>query len=224
MILKIISIVLIILSCLLLLIALSKVTVTINLELANDINQLSVNISSLYGLLHKTWNYSLTNIVADQADYLHNYSEPAAKKLTDNETEMNLLARISQYKQALAKALHYVDLYKVATYFLKKVKVNEFRWLTIIGTGKANTTAIIVGQLWSLKAMFLGLVGNFCHVKHNPHFNIVPNFYGRQFQVSFKCIVQLKIGHAILTALKLLKEWQRINQKVKRKTEVQAPT
>ncbi|WP_409297225.1 DUF2953 domain-containing protein [Peribacillus sp. SCS-26] len=98
--------------------------------------------------------------------------------------------------------------------FLKKVKIRKFDWQTVIGTGNAAHTAVLTGAVYGIKSTIIGVLTHYLVVDEMPHYKIEPLYQGEYSRTSLLCIVEFKIGNAILTGLLILREWNKHRQPV----------
>ncbi|HAQ08870.1 MAG TPA: hypothetical protein DCR24_15690, partial [Bacillus bacterium] len=62
--------------------------------------------------------------------------------------------------------------------------------------------------IWSVKGGLIGVLSHYMKLKDMPVISITPNFQYAITQTSFKCIFQVRVGHAILAGIKLVKYWK----------------
>ncbi len=67
---------------------------------------------------------------------------------------------------------------------------------------------MISGALWTLKGSIVGLLSHYLKLRQMPNLSVTPHFQFVILQTRLTCIFQLRIGHAILAGLKLLKFWK----------------
>ncbi|MGV2522327.1 UNVERIFIED_CONTAM: DUF2953 domain-containing protein [Bacillus thuringiensis] len=88
--------------------------------------------------------------------------------------------------------------------FLKRVKINGWKWHTQIGAGDAASTGIVTGYAWGTKGMAAGVVGQYMHIVDVPEFEITPVFQGKGFASRCELTASFRIFRTIKTAMKLL--------------------
>ncbi len=93
--------------------------------------------------------------------------------------------------------------HRIAKSFLKKVKVDKFRWDTRVGTGDAAETGIICGLIWGVKGSVAGMISNYMSLKSMPRIHVSPSFNRKIFTVQFQCIVRMRIGNLIVAGIRL---------------------
>ena len=93
--------------------------------------------------------------------------------------------------------------------FLKKVRVTKLEWYTAVGTGDAALTGMLTGAIWTVKGSIIGLISHyFLHSKSVPVMSVQPYFQMKVAQTTFKCMLQFRIGHAIVAGIKIIKFWK----------------
>ncbi len=78
----------------------------------------------------------------------------------------------------------------------------------MIGIGDAAHTATITGVLWSVKGGLIALLSHYFRLKEMPALFITPNFQRPDIQTHLKCMIQFRIGNAMLAGIKLVKYWK----------------
>ncbi|KMY51256.1 DUF2953 domain-containing protein [Peribacillus loiseleuriae] len=92
--------------------------------------------------------------------------------------------------------------------FLNKVKVKTFQWHSLIGTGDAVLTGISVGGSYAIKGSIIGLLSRYIRFKEMPIYSITPDYQKASASTSFFCIVEFRIGHAIVAGIKIFRYWK----------------
>lgn len=122
----------------------------------------------------------------------------------------------SSFMQQLQKTGQF---HRITKSFLKKVKVEKFRWKTSIGTGDAAETGLICGLIWGVKGSVAGMISNYMTLKSIPRIQVSPSFNRKIFSLSFQCIVRMRIGNLIVAGIRLWinlrkgrdHKWQKMN-------------
>ncbi|HHW42902.1 MAG TPA: DUF2953 domain-containing protein [Desulfotomaculum sp.] len=95
-------------------------------------------------------------------------------------------------------------LWPALRYFLHRLELRHFQWRTLVGLPDAAQTGLAVGGLWSLKGLVLtGLYRMFKGKSAPPDVAVVPCFTGPAFGLLFHCIFTIRIGHIMVTVIKL---------------------
>ncbi|MCF8011002.1 MAG: DUF2953 domain-containing protein [Clostridiales bacterium] len=90
---------------------------------------------------------------------------------------------------------------------IKNIKIQRFSWDTELGFSDAALTGMSVAALWSIKGTVLSIFYNFMGTKTNPRVVINPVYGQNLFTTSLNCIFEIRPGHIIITALKILSSY-----------------
>ena len=112
---------------------------------------------------------------------------------------------IHNFKQLIT---HIAGLHKIIRNFLKKVTLRNIEWHTMVGVSDAAATGVITGALWAAKGGVIGILSHYMKLKEMPVMTITPSFQQTISITSFKCMIQVRVGHAILAGIKLVKYWK----------------
>ena len=115
---------------------------------------------------------------------------------------------------------HVISFHRIVRYFLRKVSVRKLEWHSVIGVGNAALTGTLTGALWSVKGGVLGVISNYMRLKDMPNLSITPSFQKAYSQTQLSCMIQFRIGYAMVAGLKLVKFWKGGKPKFKTKTVV----
>lgn len=96
------------------------------------------------------------------------------------------------------------EIHSVIKKNLKKVKINQWRWHSQIGTGDAASTGIVTGFAWSTKGMVVGVVGEYMHIIDIPELEITPVFQGKGFASRCELTASFHIYRSIIAVFMLL--------------------
>lgn len=115
--------------------------------------------------------------------------------------ENKVMAQIDSIGEIVKKLQ---EIHSVLKKNLKKVKINQWRWHSQIGTGDAASTGIITGFAWSIKGMVVGIAGEYMHIINIPELEITPVFQGKGFASTCELTVSFHIYRSIITVFMLL--------------------
>ncbi|MCM3734332.1 DUF2953 domain-containing protein [Bacillus cytotoxicus] len=87
--------------------------------------------------------------------------------------------------------------------FLQKVKINNWRWRSQIGTGDAASTGLVTGYVWSVKGMIVGITGHYVHIISAPQLEITPIFQGKTMASHCELTASFRIYRAVKAAIRL---------------------
>lgn len=203
-----------ILLLLILLILITKVNVKLNYYRGQGNDDLSIELRAWFGIIRykikipyiKVAEDSPT-IVARKKTIKGNRAENPKEKEEKKEKLVaeELLNSLNDTKVLLK---HVVGLHKIIRSFLRKVKVRNLQWDTEIGIGDAAITGILIGAFWAVKGSLVSIVSHYMRLIEMPKIIITPNFHQAISKTRFQCMFQVRIGHAIFAAIKLVKFWK----------------
>ena len=206
-----IGIVLLILLFLLLVIILTKLSVYINYYHGQDNDDLAITIKAWYGLITYKIAIPLIKIDKNSASIIYKEKiktgpeETTKKEETKKFTVERLLNDLHDLKELIN---HVVSLHKIVRHFLRKVMIKKIEWNSMVGVGYAAHTGMLVGALWSVKGGLIGILSNYMRLMEMPKIMITPNFQKSISQTRFTCMIQFRIGNAMLAGIKLVKYWK----------------
>lgn len=113
--------------------------------------------------------------------------------------------KIKKYQEVSQHLVHNVDhFYRILRQFLQHLTCEKFVWQTLVGTGNAAETGVLVGALWGIKSFLLSLVGRSIKWKKPPSIHIHPAFSEAVLEFKFHSIISFRFGHAILAISRVL--------------------
>ncbi|PGY09990.1 hypothetical protein COE25_16340 [Bacillus sp. AFS031507] len=207
--------VLLVLSILLLLFILilfTKLTILINYYHYNDNDELKIKLKIWFGLIKYTINVPLIkvddnspSIVVESNTKMGDSAGESAKKGSNQITTEDVETNLSNAKKLLN---HVFGLHRIVRKFFRKVTMKGLEWNTLIGLGDAAHTGTITGAIWAFKGSIIGLLSQYFKLKEMPKITVTPHFQAAVIQTRFTCIIQFRIGYAILAGLKLFRFWK----------------
>lgn len=187
-----------------------KITIKIRYYHAKDNDDLLIEIKALYGMIRYKKKIPLIKIddnspsvVIKEETVPTEASE--VKEKTKQFTPKEILNTLWNIKHFLE---HVVNLHRIIRFFLSKVKVKDIEWNTIVGLGDAAHTGTITGAIWAAKGAIMGIVSSYMKMVNMPKMNIYPQFQQLTTETLFKCMIQFRVGHAILAGIKIVKYWR----------------
>lgn len=201
-------IVLIILLLLILLIIISKITILLSYHHIKDDDQLTIKFRIWFGLIRYTISVPVIKIDDDSPEIVYKKESGAEGKQkveTKDVTADNFVTSLKDSKELLQ---HVVSFNKIVRHFLRKVSIKKLKWHSVIGVGDAAHTASITGVLWSVKGSLIALLSHYFRLKEMPALAITPNFQRLDIQTHLECMIQFRIGNAMLAGIKLVKYWK----------------
>lgn len=119
----------------------------------------------------------------------------------DGGIENKIMAQLDSIGELIKKLQ---EIHTIIKGFLKRVKINGWKWHSQIGTGDAASTGIVTGYAWGTKGMAAGVVGQYMHIVDIPEFEITPVFQGKGFASKCELTASFRIVRTVKTAVKLL--------------------
>lgn len=199
------------LTVLILIILITKVKIFLDYFHGNDNDHLKITIKAWGGLIKYKVEIPVIKvddntptIVAEQKIS----TGPDENMKQDKTTQVgktDLLNSLNDFKQLLT---HVAGLHKIIRNFLSKITLRKIEWHTMVGVGDAAATGVITGAFWAVKGGVIGLLSHYMKLKDMPVMSITPSFQHAVSITSFKCMIQVRVGHAILAGIKLVKYWK----------------
>ncbi|QQK77318.1 DUF2953 domain-containing protein [Salicibibacter cibarius] len=127
------------------------------------------------------------------------------KRKTKQSEKKGTPTDVEKQKETAQSALNRVtDFTKIVGQFLKNIRVHEFRWESVLGTGDAATAGTLSGFAWMGKSAVFALIAKLMTVRHMPHLNVTPVFQAAFFRTSLTCIVSFSVGNAMRGLIRVL--------------------
>lgn len=169
----------------------------------NDL--IAVSFTTLFGFIKYKIEFPMINwIISLQEEPVLEVDAEIDKndKPQQKQKKRNLFdpKEIGNYQNQIGSFLerHFKDLY----YIGRKTSVKTLQWKTVLGTGDAAITGILIGVIWTIKGMLISILQN--HITcEETDILVQPNFREQQFMTYVNSIIQIKTGHIIIAALKL---------------------
>lgn len=192
---------------LILILIFTKLTVHINYYHHNDNDDLKVEFKIFFGLIKYKLKVPLIKIDDDSPSIVVKGSTSMA---SSEETEQQITPKkvkksINGTKEFVQHVFH---MNVIVRKFLQRMSIKQFEWHSLIGLGDAAHTGMITGALWTVKGSVVGLLSRYLKLKEMPNLSVTPHFQFTVIQTRLTCIIQFRIGYAILAGLKLIKFWK----------------
>lgn len=102
-----------------------------------------------------------------------------------------------------------VHLHRILKMLLKHIKVKHFEWISRVGTGDAASTGVVVGVGWNVKNIVAQIISTYFSLRTIPRMDVIPDFQRQCMDTEFKCMIQLRIGHAIIAGIRILLNYRK---------------
>ncbi len=205
---------------LILLIVVTRLTIFIDVNHSQDDDHIKIKFSIWFGLIRYTINVPMVAIDEETPSIVFKKEKKAniasdEKKKTVKFSFHNLMDSIHDSKEILYRV---IDLVPILKHFLKKISVSKFEWHSHIGIGDAAHTGIITGLGWSIKGTIVGVISQYFNLKTYPDYSITPSFQVAVSETKLRCMIQFRIGYAIVAGIKVMKRWRGSLPKFKSKS------
>lgn len=196
---------------LVIIILITKVKIFLDYFHGNDNDHLKVTVKAWGGLLKYKVDIPVIKIDDNSPTLIAEKKiqsgpgETETKEKTSQMDKNDFLTSLSDFRHLLA---HIVGFHKIVRGFLAKVTVRNIEWHTMVGVGDAAATGVLTGAFWAVKGGIIGIISSYMKLKEMPIMSITPSFQYAVSITSFKCMFQVRVGHAILAGIKMVKYWK----------------
>ncbi len=198
---------------LLVIIFITKLTITVSLYHGNDNDHFKVMLRAWYGILKYTIDIPMVKVDDDGPNVVLEEKKKAGdagsySKEKEEKKKVTPSEFMNSLKDTKTLLVHVRSLHRIIRHFMKKVKMDDVIWHTKIGTGDAAATGSFTGAIWGLKGSIISLMSGYIRLQSMPDLQVVPDFQQAIIQTRFSCIIQFRIGNAILVGFKILRFWR----------------
>lgn len=124
--------------------------------------------------------------------------------LRKNDSEIKEKTSLEQVWKYIRKLVNFYTNHTEPINFMKsKVRVDNFSIRSRIGTGDAASTALAFGSFYAFFSLISSHLNEYYHLQGRK-LDILPHFQGPLFDLDLSCIINFRIGHIIITGLKIL--------------------
>jgi hypothetical protein len=205
-------IVLFILLFLFILIIFTKLTIIVNYFHHNDDDDLKLEFRIWFGLIRYKKHIPLIKIDDDSPTLVvksKKGNDTGAKQEEELDVHQfgknHLLANLKNTEELLHRVF---KLHVIVRKFFRRVTIKQFEWHTLMGTRDAAETGVLTGAIWAIKGSIIGLISHYLRLKKMPNISVTPYFQQAIIQTRLTCMIQFRVGYAILAGLKLIKFWK----------------
>ncbi|AYV74161.1 DUF2953 domain-containing protein [Bacillus circulans] len=187
-----------------------KLTIHIRYYHKKDNDDLKIEVRALFGIIRYKKTIPLIKIDEDSPTLvIEEETEITGKKEKIEDTKQfsgsDLLNFLSNSQELLNHVVHF---HRIVRSFLAKLTIKNIEWSSIVGLGDAAHTGMISGAIWSVKGSIIGMISNYMKLHDMPKINIYPQFQGVASETLFSCMIQFRLGHAMMAGIKLVKYWK----------------
>ncbi len=193
-------------------IIITKLTIEVYLYHGNDNDKYTIKFRAWFGLIQYKIDIPMVKINDDANVEIQEKTQLGKEDTADTTSEKRMkfspkdfLNMIQDTKSMLE---HVQAMHKIIRKFLNTMKLRNIKWDSVIGVSDAATTGTLTGLLWSAKGGLIGVISNYMRLQNMPSITITPSFQKPIIQTEFSCIIQFRIGNAILVGLKIFRYWR----------------
>ncbi|MCQ6274396.1 DUF2953 domain-containing protein [Bacillus sp. V3B] len=188
----------------------TKVKVGINYFHAQDNDSLKIEFRALFGLIKYKLDVPLVKVDDNSPTIVVEEEIQKGEKETTQKGTKQFSAEdfLNSFKDMKTLLEHVVSFHQIVRHFCHKVNITQVEWQTVMGTGDAALTGMLTGAVWTIKGSIIGIISHYFRMKNSPHLSVQPHFQLAVTQTSFKCMLQFRIGHAMVAGIKLVKFWK----------------
>lgn len=124
--------------------------------------------------------------------------------IKDGDFTLRIPHKIGELKQILSKINYqYQRYWPFFKYLFCHTHCRRLYWRTQIGFADAAMTGWVTGLLWTLKPIIVGKLFSIVLPAQRPVIMVQPDFNQAQFAIDFDCIFEVRLGHIMVTGIKL---------------------
>ncbi|PFY15221.1 Yvgn And cofactor Nadph [Bacillus toyonensis] len=173
------------------------------------LSKISLKLTFLYSEMEKQfllqvkiWSIKYT---FDVLERIEKTEKKVGQKIEKAEEEGGIENKVMAQLDSIGEIVKKLrEIHTVLKKNLKKVKINQWRWHSQIGTGDAASTGIVTGFAWSTKGMIVGVLGEYMHIIGIPELEITPVFQGKGFASRCELTASFRIYRSMVAAIMLL--------------------
>ena len=182
-----------------------KVHFTFNKEEKNDF--LEIHIWLFFKLIHIKKKIPIILFESiDEGIKFKSKTEVSKSGFSDKKKDRITSKKVSIWRQQFKRLVNQIhDFYRVVKSFLKHIKVDLYKWESVIGTGDAMKTGLLNGILWGVKGSTLAFLSKYMILNKKPVLKIDSDFKNEIYQSRIECILRFRLGYLILTGMRLIK-------------------
>lgn len=193
----------------LLIVVFTKVKLSIDYKRVQMNDLIHIKLSAWYGLFHYTFKVPVMKLEDDLVTVAVKEEQEMNGKINKEEKKKITAEDLRDgFADILEMLQHIIGFHKIVRQFAGKVQVKKFTWHSEVGTKNAAHTGVLTGACWALKGSIIGLLTTYFNFRIMPSYSISPDFQRWQANTSFSCILQFRIGQAMVTGIKLLRYWK----------------
>ncbi len=188
----------------------AKITVNLTYFHNQDNDELTIKLSTFYGLASYTVNVPVLKIDNDSPAIVVKEEQHSAINETEKTEKITPETIIRDLRHLRDFLKHVIGFHKIMKKLLSRISITKFSWKSVIGTGDAAFTGSCIGALWGVKGSILGMISHYMRLKVYPIIEVQPHFQKLTSHTELACIFSFRLGYAIIAALQIVKYWKKL--------------
>lgn len=173
------------------------------------LSRLSLKVTFLYSEMEKQCLFQvkiwMIHYTFDILERIEKQQKKIGQKIEKAEEDGGIDNKIMAQLDSIGELIKKLEqIHTTLKGFLKKVKINSWKWHSQIGTGDAASTGIVTGYAWGLKGMAAGVLAQYTRVIDIPEFEITSVFQGKGFASKGELTASFHIYRAVVAGVKIL--------------------
>ena len=201
----------------LILIFITKIKIHITYSHKQEDDHFHLKLRAWGGIIRYTMKVPVIKVAEDSASVVYKEEKGMSTPSNDSVKDLTVEEVLDKFENIKKLIKDVFGFHILVRKFLNKVKVKTFQWHSLIGTGDVVLTGTCVGGCYAIKGSIIGLISRYIKFKKIPIYSITPDYQKTIASTSFFCIVEFRIGHAIVAGIKIFRYWK--DEKVKFSSE-----
>lgn len=165
-------------------------------------DRLTLEVSAWFRLIRLRYEFPLIRLKGSEDG-----PKISAKMETEkDETEKSITGpKVKKWYQNVQLMLERVhDLQPIFKKMLSRIRCVELDWHTTLGSGDAAETGALTGLVWGAKSMVVAFFSHNISFHTTPSISVEPIWNGKCIRTRFTCILQFRLGHAMVAGIRIL--------------------
>lgn len=177
-----------------------RIAITYGRMSEND--RLSVEVSAWFRLIRYRYEFPAINLKgSEDGPKVTAKMESKTDETWKNITGPKVKKWYHNYQEFLEK-VH--DLQPIVKKMTSRIRCVDLDWHTTLGTGDAAETGALTGLVWGAKSMLIAFFSHNISFRTIPRVSVEPVWNGKCIRTRFTCILQFRLGHAMIAGIRIL--------------------
>ncbi|WP_127530807.1 DUF2953 domain-containing protein [Paenibacillus kobensis] len=185
-----------------LLLWISPIVVTTEMKKVNFNDDLEVHVKALYGLVRLKWRMPVIEWTNRGIKLRSETDNQRGHEETEEQLNAERVVGIANRLNRIVKQIEGIA--GLAKQVLRNVKVQQFKWSTLVGTDDAMWTAMATGMLWSVKTTAAGVASQIVHLCAPPELDVQPAYNRMCIESEFRFVAHIRLGQAGIAGIRLV--------------------